>query len=89
MFGFPTRVRYLYHKRPMAGGEWPPEEVVDRPLDLAISQFAPGSETVKEGLIHTAVGVVNYQRQGNQALLRSRVARPADPDRHMSALPVD
>ena len=53
MFGFPTRVRYLYHKRPMAGGEWPPEEVVDRPLDLAISQFAPGSETVKEGLIRT------------------------------------
>lgn len=68
MFGFPTRVRYLYHKRPIAGGDWPPEEVVDRPLDLAISQFAPGSETVKEGLIHTAVGVVNYQRQGNQAV---------------------
>nr|WP_292651943.1 DEAD/DEAH box helicase [Mesorhizobium sp.] len=68
MFGFPTRVRNLYHKRPAAGGQWPPEDVVDRALDLAISQFAPGSETVKEGLIHTAVGVVNYQRQGNQAV---------------------
>lgn len=68
MFGFPTRVRYLYHKRPITGGRWPPEEVIDRPLDLAISQFAPASETVKEGLIHTAVGVVNYQRQGNQAV---------------------
>jgi DEAD/DEAH box helicase domain-containing protein len=42
MFGFPTRVRYLYHKRPMAGGDWPPEEVVDRPLDLAISQLRLG-----------------------------------------------
>ena len=68
MFGFPTRVRYLYHKRPAQGGRWPPEEVVDRPLDIAISQFAPGSETVKEGLIHTAVGVVNYQRQGNRSV---------------------
>jgi hypothetical protein len=76
MFGFPTRVRYLFHKRPAAGGKWPPEDVVDRPLDLAISQFAPGSETVKEGLIQTAVGVVNYQRQGNQAV---EVANPLGP----------
>lgn len=60
MFGFPTRTRYLYHDRP-GGGMWPPAEVVDRPLDLAISQFAPGSETVKEGMIHTAIGVVDYQ----------------------------
>ena len=68
MFGFPTRVRYLYHKYPNRGGHWPPEEVVDRPIDIAISQFAPGSETVKEGLIHTAVGIVGYQRQGNQVV---------------------
>ena len=68
MFGFPTRVRYLFHKRPNAGNKWPPEDVIDRPLDLAISQFAPGSETVKEALIHTAAGVVHYQRQGNQAV---------------------
>jgi len=65
MFGFPTRVRYLFHKQP-AARKWPPDDVVDRPLDLAISQFAPSSETVKEGLIQTAVGVVDYQRQGNQ-----------------------
>lgn len=66
MFGFPTRVRNLYHRNPDASGEWPPEDVVDRPLDVAISQFAPGSETVKEGLIHTAVGVVDYHRIGNR-----------------------
>ena len=76
MFGFPTRVRYLYHKRPAAGGHWPPEDVIDRPLDLAISQFAPGSETVKEGLIQTAVGVASYQRRGNQAV---EVPNPLGP----------
>jgi ATP-dependent helicase YprA (DUF1998 family) len=66
MFGFPTRVRFLFHKRPGAGYDWPPEEgIVDRDLDLAISQFAPGAETVKDGLIHTSVGVVHYRPQGN------------------------
>ncbi|MBY3115637.1 DEAD/DEAH box helicase [Rhizobium laguerreae] len=79
MFGFPTRVRYLFHKRPAAGGKWPPEDVIDRPLDLAISQFAPGSETVKEGLIHAAVGVVDYQRQGNQVAEMPNPLGPAIP----------
>jgi DEAD/DEAH box helicase domain-containing protein len=60
MFGFPTRTRFLYHDRPRANS-WPPERgIVDRDLDLAISQFAPRSETVKDGVIHTAVGVVHF-----------------------------
>ncbi len=79
MFGFPTRVRYLYHKRPDAAGGWPPQDVIDRPLDLAISQFAPGSETVKEGLIYTGVGVVSYRRQGNQAIELPDPLGPAIP----------
>lgn len=65
MFGFPTRVRYLYHDFPGGAHDWPPEDLVDRELDIAISQFAPGSETVKDGLIHTSIGVVDYQPQGN------------------------
>jgi ATP-dependent helicase YprA (DUF1998 family) len=60
MFGFPTRVRVLSHERPRFP-DWPPERgVIDRELDIAISQFAPGAETVKDGLIHTAIGVVDY-----------------------------
>lgn len=65
MFGFPTRTRDLYHDRPLAVKPWPPEETVNRDLDIAISQFAPGSETVKDGLVHTSVGVVEYRPQGN------------------------
>ena len=57
MFGFPTRVRYLYHQRPQA---WPPRHVVDRDLELAVSMFAPGAETVKERTIHTAIGAGHY-----------------------------
>jgi hypothetical protein len=67
MFGFPSRVRLLHHAAP-SGHPWPPEDTVDRELDIAISQFAPGSETVKEGVVHTAVGVVEYQRQGTMAV---------------------
>ncbi len=64
MFGFPTRVRLLYHAPPSTR-DWPPEDKIDREMDIAISQFAPCSETVKESVIYTAAGVVDYQRQGN------------------------
>ena len=66
MFGFPTKVRYLYHGGPpqMSGG-WPPERgVVDRHLDIAISQFAPGAQTVKDDELLTSVGVVEYIPSG-------------------------
>jgi hypothetical protein len=62
MFGFPTRQRFLFHNEPR---ELPPENAVDRDLDIAISQFAPGAETVKDGVVHTAVGVVAYRRFGS------------------------
>ena len=59
MFGFPTRVRLLYQNRPM---RLPPSEVVDREMEIAISQFAPGSETVKDKRVFRAVGLVYYRR---------------------------
>jgi hypothetical protein len=80
MFGFPTRVRYLFHQRPVAGYDWPPDGgVVDRDLDVAISQFAPGAETVKDGLIHTSVGVVNYRPQGNAVIQQPNPLGPPRP----------
>lgn len=61
MFGFPTKVRCLYHRKPEKSYPWPPDGVVDRELDIAISQFAPGSETVKDKAIHTAIGLAHYE----------------------------
>lgn len=59
MFGLPTRIRYLFHQRP---SRWPPEYgTIDRALEIAISQFAPGAQTVKDDELHTAVGVVDYR----------------------------
>ncbi len=55
MFGFPTRVRLLYT-------QWDADRgTVDRDLDIALSQFAPGSQIVKDKALHTAVGVVELR----------------------------
>jgi DEAD/DEAH box helicase domain-containing protein len=67
MFGFPTKVRVLYERRP---DTLPAPNVVDRNLDLAISEFAPGSEVVKDKKILSAVGVVNYIWSGGRVVDR-------------------
>jgi hypothetical protein len=61
MFGFPTRERVLYQSRPV-GREV--DDKVTRPIDIAISEFAPGSEIVKDKGVLTAIGLVHYKRQG-------------------------
>jgi hypothetical protein len=60
MFGFPTRVRYLFHDWPEQNFPWPPRAVIDRDLPIAISQFAPGSQLVKDKAVHTVVGVAAW-----------------------------
>ncbi len=77
MFGFPTRTRYLFHDRPTRAYPWPPDDTVDRELDIAISQFAPAAETVKDGVIHTSIGVVDYRPQGNQPIEAPNPLGPA------------
>jgi len=61
MFGFPTQVRVLYTKQPRYGLE---PSTLDRDSGIAISEFAPGSEVVKDKAIHTAVGVVDLMQTG-------------------------
>ncbi len=83
MFGFPTRVRLLYHEYPRVGqGGWPPERgVVDRKIEIAISQFAPGAQTVKDDELHTAVGVVDFRPSGGGSVV-------AEPDPLARTVPV-
>jgi len=53
MFGMPSRTRFLYHgfdpgdKEPLT---------IDRDLDLAVTEFAPGSQKTKDKRIYTAIG---------------------------------
>jgi DEAD/DEAH box helicase domain-containing protein len=71
MFGFPTRTRLLHTQLPAHATPWPPEHgTVDRALDIAIGQFAPGSETVKDKRVHTAAGVVRLVPVGDRVLAK-------------------
>jgi len=71
MFGFPTRVRLLFTNIPHRGFPWPPERgTVDRDLDIAISQFAPGSETVKDKRVYRAAGVTDLVPVGDLVRVR-------------------
>jgi ATP-dependent helicase YprA (DUF1998 family) len=78
MFGFPTRVRDLFHRRPARAYPWPPAGVVDRDLGIAIAQFAPGAEVVKDKAIHTAVGVAAWEPRGNQVVLHGQPLGPRE-----------
>ncbi len=65
MFGFPSRVRYLYLDKPSYNK--PITECgIPRVLEMAISQFAPESETVKDKTIFKASGLVFYKKNGNK-----------------------
>ena len=54
MYGMPSRVRYLYHELPNSSKK--EVATIDRDLDLAISEFAPGSQKTKDKMIHTSIG---------------------------------
>ncbi|PXF58925.1 MAG: DEAD/DEAH box helicase [Candidatus Methanogaster sp.] len=50
MYGMPSRSRLLYHQ--LRGKEL----TVDRDLELAVMEFAPGAQKTKDKAIHTAIG---------------------------------
>lgn len=51
MYGMPSRSRLLFHQ---LRGDTP--KTIDRDLDLAITEFAPGAERTKDKRIHQPVG---------------------------------
>jgi len=51
MYGMPSRTRYLYHR--LGRGK---ESVIDRDLELAITEFAPGAQKTKDKAVHTSIG---------------------------------
>jgi DEAD/DEAH box helicase domain-containing protein len=51
MYGMPSRSRMLFHQ---LRGDSP--KVIDRDLDLAITEFAPGAERTKDKRIHQPIG---------------------------------
>jgi Lhr-like helicase len=77
MFGFPSRVRMLYHEKPL---RWPPRDVIDRDASVALSVWSPGSEVVKDKAVHRVVGVAAYAPKGRDA---APLPNALGPERHV------
>ena len=68
MFGFPTRLRSLYTDPPQAvNGNF--DQGLQRELSIAVSEWAPGAEVVKDKRLHRVVGVAGYEPQGNKRIV--------------------
>jgi DEAD/DEAH box helicase domain-containing protein len=72
MFGFPTKVRSIWANTVKRQIDMKDKAISDRPLDMAISGYAPGAQVVRDGWVHTAVGFAAYVPQGIKAV-------PIDP----------
>jgi hypothetical protein len=64
MYGFPTQVREIHTRPPTAGVN---DSNLDRESSIAIGEFAPGSEIVKDKKVHVAVGLVAYSRRNGHS----------------------
>lgn len=53
MYGMPSRVRELIHGLPRSQKN---PKTIDRDLELAITEFAPGAQKTKDKAVHTSIG---------------------------------
>lgn len=76
MFGMPTRVRDLYlgiERTADGRSAW---ETMDRDLDIAVHEFAPGSVLVKDKLQHHCIGFTGPLRRDLQIHTRDQPIAP-------------
>ncbi len=66
MFGFPTSIRQLYADEPRNGKLGSDVSISDRPLSLAVSNYAPGSEIVHDKSVHQCVGFAHWRDDGRR-----------------------
>jgi DEAD/DEAH box helicase domain-containing protein len=68
MFGFPTRVRSLYKhssgRNMPRGTNLDDNTVTSRVSDIAVSNFAPGAEILKDGQVFRSVGFAEFRSGG-------------------------
>lgn len=63
MFGFPTRERSLYCNRVDLGHHGPITDTIGRDLGIAVSEFAPGAEQVKDMAVHRPIGLLAFEKR--------------------------
>ena len=76
MFGFPTRQRPLYRSRPESNDGLDESILANRPLDQAVSAFAPGSELVRDGTTYSCVGFAHWSPGRGKPIPRDPLGPP-------------
>lgn len=78
MFGFPTRVRRLYGRPPKMQRDLDRATISDRPLEQAVSMFAPGAKIVRDGGIHVVAGFADWVpgREGKAYTVKDPLGPP-------------
>ena len=74
LFGFPTRVRDLYRGVPDTSIDQ--IKIADRALEVAVGQYAPGSEVLNENQVHVCVGFAAYSVFGRKIKPIEPLSRP-------------
>ena len=67
MFGFPTRSRDLYRDRPRSLADNDGAIVAERDLEMAIADFAPGAEVLRDKEVHVCAGFAAWAFQGQSS----------------------
>jgi DEAD/DEAH box helicase domain-containing protein len=76
MFGFPTRIRALYGQPPRRLQDEEASQVADRSLGLAISNFSPGAEILKDKHVHVCAGFAAWEYRGGAAVPSNPLGDP-------------
>lgn len=56
MYGLPTRLRELIHSIPDSRSKFTRPWTIPRPIEMALTHFAPGSQRTKDKFVHTSIG---------------------------------
>ncbi|WP_342841550.1 helicase-related protein [Candidatus Lucifugimonas marina] len=73
MFGFPTTVRSLWGGKPQSLRDQDESssgslDIADRQLEIAVSQFAPGSQIVRDKRVHTSAGIAAWRQRWDRVV---------------------
>lgn len=82
MYGMPTRDRLLYHSFQYSNGNNIKEEIstVSRPIDQAISAFAPGASITKDKHILTSIGFAQPSLEYDNGYRHPFLRTKGDPE---------
>ena len=79
LFGFPTQTRTLWLERPADGVD----KSIQRDVKIAVSEFAPGNQVVRDKQVYESVALVHYE--GGVAPRKAVASSPPFTPVHMNA----